>query len=247
VTSGKASSGARTGVRRLRWALAALGASALVAVGAASAAALGGAPSVGLPTTTTCGTDTPPFGAGNFGNKCGHKPTPPKPTLPGDSTPPDILGDLPDLHVEATGPNGAAVDYGSPAGYDNQDGDVGVSCVAPSGSTFPLGATLVTCSAADAAGNVTRRTFTVTVVDTTPPTLNLPSAVVEHSWFRTGRHILFTALATDLVDGSETVACSPPNGSVLPTGSRVKVVCTATDAHGNTATGSFFATVVFGR
>ena len=234
-------------------------AAALVAVGAASAAVLGGSPAGRI--TTTCGTFVlatneheccGPTSHGTGGGDCGpppptQPPQKPKPTLPRDTTPPAILGELPDLRVEATGPNGATVSFGTPGGYDNQDGDVPVGCMPASGSIFPLGTTLVTCSAEDAAGNVTRRTFTVDVVDTTPPTLKLPAALVVHSWFRTGRHVTFAAPASDLVDGAVATTCTPPSGSLLPTGLRIKVVCSATDAHGNTATGSFFVIVVFGR
>jgi hypothetical protein len=38
-----------------------------------------------------------------------------------------------------------------------------VTCTPASGSTFPLGATTVTCSATDTAGNTGSSTFTVTV------------------------------------------------------------------------------------
>ena len=44
-----------------------------------------------------------------------------------------------------------------------------VNCTPASGSTFPVGDTVVTCAAADAAGNVATGTFTVTVTMDTPP------------------------------------------------------------------------------
>jgi len=50
-----------------------------------------------------------------------------------------------------------------------------VNCTPASGSTFPVGDTVVTCAAADAAGNVATGTFTVTVtMDTAPPPTVLP-------------------------------------------------------------------------
>ena len=53
---------------------------------------------------------------------------------------------------------------------------------------------------------------------------------------------MYAASATDLVDGSVPVGCSPRSGSVFPAGTTT-VTCTATDAHGNSTTGSFTVTV----
>ena len=50
------------------------------------------------------------------------------------------------------------------------------------------------------------------------------------------------ATATDLVDGSVPVNCSPVSGSVFQLGPTT-VTCSATDAHHNTATGSFTVSV----
>ncbi len=52
----------------------------------------------------------------------------------------------------------------------------------------------------------------------------------------------FITSATDTVDGSVPVSCTPPSGSQFPFGSTA-VQCSATDAHGNTATGMFFVKV----
>jgi endonuclease/exonuclease/phosphatase family metal-dependent hydrolase len=50
-----------------------------------------------------------------------------------------------------------------------------VNCTPASGSTFPVGDTVVTCAAADAAGNVATGTFTVAVtMPTPPPPVTLP-------------------------------------------------------------------------
>ena len=46
-----------------------------------------------------------------------------------------------------------------------------ISLSAASGSTFPLGTTVVTCTAVDDYGNTSTDDFTVTVVDTTPPVI----------------------------------------------------------------------------
>jgi hypothetical protein len=63
---------------------------------------------------------------------------------------------------------GAAVLFNVTAG-DNAPG-VGLVCAPPSGSVFPVGPTLVTCTATDAAGNTANKAFLVTV---TPPASTL--------------------------------------------------------------------------
>jgi hypothetical protein len=74
-----------------------------------------------------------------------------------------------DKTVEATGPDGAVIDY--PAGAtDDLDGNLVPVCVPPSGSLFPIGDTKVTCTAEDSGGNVGQDTATMRVVDTTAPT-----------------------------------------------------------------------------
>jgi hypothetical protein len=54
--------------------------------------------------------------------------------------------------------------------------------------------------------------------------------------------VSYTATATDIVDGSVAVHCDPASGSTFPIGTTT-VQCTATDAHNNTADGSFTVTV----
>ncbi|MEW6683698.1 MAG: kelch repeat-containing protein [Nitrospirota bacterium] len=86
-----------------------------------------------------------------------------------DTTPP-VLANVPtNQTATATSPSGALVEYPSPTASDAVSGTLPVSCDPPSGTTFPLGATTVTCTATDGAGNVGRASFTVTVV--TPTTL----------------------------------------------------------------------------
>lgn len=84
-----------------------------------------------------------------------------------DVTPPEVV--VESRTVEATGPDGAHVDYTASA-VDNVDGPLVPSCSPPSGSLFALGVTTVACQATDAAGNLGTGTGTITVVDTTAPT-----------------------------------------------------------------------------
>ncbi|MGN6131227.1 MAG: HYR domain-containing protein, partial [Nocardioidaceae bacterium] len=62
----------------------------------------------------------------------------------------------------ATSPTGATVPFTAVA-TDTNPASPAVTCSRASGSTFSIGATDVTCSATDAAGNAGDATFTVTV------------------------------------------------------------------------------------
>lgn len=145
------------------------------------------------------------------------------------------------ITVEATSAAGAAVEFAASA-LDNVDGAVAVTCVAAPGSTFTLGTSTVNCSAADAAGNLAEGSFTVTVVDTTAPVLTLPANFTVAAADAGGAVVSFEATALDLVNGAVTVTCSAASGDKLGLGANT-VNCSATDAAGNTASGSFVVTV----
>jgi hypothetical protein len=153
-------------------------------------------------------------------------------------TKPTITGVPSPITIEATGATGAVVTYTNPTASD-QNGAVTVTCTPASGSTFALGTTTVTCSATNAAGTSTA-TFTVKVQDTTKPVLTLPADITKTS--SAPLAVSYTVTATDTVDPSPTVSCAPASGSTFPLGT-TPVNCTATDASGNTATGSFNVTV----
>jgi HYR domain-containing protein len=80
-----------------------------------------------------------------------------------DSTPPVLSGVPADIAVETTDPTGIDVNWTTPSADDNIDGPVSVSCGPASGTRFAIGTRNVTCSASDAAGNTTSRSFDVTV------------------------------------------------------------------------------------
>jgi hypothetical protein len=72
--------------------------------------------------------------------------------------------------TEATDSSGAIVNFSNPTSTDIVDGSIASVCSPASGSVFPFGASTVSCSATDTAGNTATSTFKVTVQDTTPPT-----------------------------------------------------------------------------
>ena len=76
------------------------------------------------------------------------------------------------ITVSASGTGDAVVDF-AVAATDNSGLPPTVSCVPPAQSVFPLGTTLVKCTATDAAGNAEIAQFEVTVEDTTAPTVSI--------------------------------------------------------------------------
>jgi len=110
---------------------------------------------------------------------------------------------------------------------DNFPGVI-VGCDPPSGTTFPVGNTTVTCTAIDAAGNVAQCTFTVTVRDTQPPQVTCPADITVNAdpgqcW----AVVNFTSTASDNCSLA-AFFCDPPSGSAFPVGTNT-VTCTAVD------------------
>jgi hypothetical protein len=64
--------------------------------------------------------------------------------------------------VDGTAPDGASVDYASSA-TDAFNDQLPTTCSRPSGATFPIGDTQVTCTATDAAGHQSSASFSVHV------------------------------------------------------------------------------------
>ena len=158
-----------------------------------------------------------------------------------DTTPPSLT--LPaNITREATSPSGATATFSASA-TDLVDGSIGVTCTPPSGSTFALGTTTVTCTATDANHNTINGTFSVTVVDTTPPVLTLPSNMTIEATSPAGAVATFSATASDLVDGTVGVTCTPPSGSTFALGTTT-VSCSANDSRGNSSSGAFTVSVV---
>ena len=152
-----------------------------------------------------------------------------------DSEPPTIMAP-PDVIVEATSADGAIADPGQATATDNL-GPVSITR-SPQGNQFALGTTTITWRATDGGGNVAEATQLVRVVDTTRPALSIPGNISVDATSPQGATVVYSASATDSVDGSVPVICSKPSGSVLPIGTTT-VSCTATDASGNSTSGSF--------
>jgi Tol biopolymer transport system component len=79
----------------------------------------------------------------------------------------------------------------------------------------------------------------VTWGDDVPPVLTLPQwGIVVPADQPDGAVVTYEVTASDTADPNPSVICEPPSGSVFPIGDTT-VTCTATDASGNSATGTF--------
>jgi hypothetical protein len=120
--------------------------------------------------------------------------------------------------------------------------DASVFTVPDSGSFFPIGVQPVTCIASDPAGNISVRTFTITVIDSEPPVLSLPAdIVVDAAPGESNVIVNYEVSASDNCSDVSLANC-PPSGSTLPVGTTT-VISEAVDAAGNSTVGTFTVTV----
>ena len=163
-----------------------------------------------------------------------------------DTTAP-VIGSVPaDITANAgTLPAGAVVTFTNPSATDAVDGTVAVTCSLASGSTFPYAASTVNCSASDHLGHTSTASFKVTVNDTTPPVIAVPTPIVTQAASSTGAVVSYGATALDVVDGVLTPkpTCLPVSGSSFAVGVTT-VTCNAKDKAGNAATSQSFTVTV---
>jgi hypothetical protein len=156
---------------------------------------------------------------------------------------------LPASHSEEGNTTGGwTADWSGVSATDPEDNpDPTPSCVPAAGNVLLVGQTTnVVCSVTDLGGATTTGSFDITVVDTTDPTLaGVPADRTVTTSDPGGAIVTYQSpTATDIVDASPTVACSPASGWTFPVGTTT-VTCTATDASGNDSSGSFTVTVEF--
>ncbi len=155
--------------------------------------------------------------------------------------------------IVATAPAGACATTATyaVAATDNCSG-VAVSYSPASGSTFPLGVTVVTATATDAAGNTASTTFKVTVNETQPPTITTTASNQTVESDGAGNAAALSAWLSGHGGAVATDSCGPVtwsnNYSALThacgsTGSAT-VVFTATDPSGNASTTTATFTIV---
>ncbi|MDC0172743.1 HYR domain-containing protein [Gammaproteobacteria bacterium] len=149
--------------------------------------------------------------------------------------------------VPATDGNGtAATDaaivawFESATATDNVDSSLTITNDAP--AILPIGATLVTFTVTDAAGNTSTATATATIADITAPVINAPATLVvlgESDGVAADTQeivdMIAAVTATDNVDGAIATVTNDAPTDVFPFG-ETTVTFTATDAAGNVGT-----------
>ncbi len=107
-----------------------------------------------------------------------------------------------------------------------------VSSTPPSGSTFPVGSTLVTSVIQDSQGGSRTCQFQVNIADTQPPLVVCPAnIIVPRDPLQCGAFVSFSSSAFDNCPGAAS-GCTPGSGSLFPLG-LTTVTCLATDSVGN--------------
>lgn len=138
---------------------------------------------------------------------------------------------------------------GNASANSNASGSVTVTRAGvPAGNFFPVGTTCVTYTAINSNGLTATATQTVTVIDTTPPTLTCPASVVAFlppNSTATSMTVNYPipTVTENCSDGVD-IAGTPSPGSVFPVGTTA-VLARATDALGNLSSCSFTVSVLY--
>jgi hypothetical protein len=163
----------------------------------------------------------------------------------GDAVPPLVTVSVPVLpSVEATGVT-TAVNLRPPTVTDNVDQNLRATPTPP--GPYPMGSTVITWTATDAAGNVGTATQTVTIVDTTKPNLVAPANTTFAAVSFAGIPVTNAAVSTLLnsvvaTDAVGVVSLTNNAPSIFRVGTTV-VTFNAKDAAGNLSTASTTITV----
>ncbi|XP_071952998.1 receptor-type tyrosine-protein phosphatase alpha-like isoform X2 [Antedon mediterranea] len=126
---------------------------------------------------------------------------------------------------------------------DNVDGTLNANCSFP--ENFPLGPTIVNCTAEDGSMNEVKCNFTVTVSDDEKPILDCKDDTENVLLDGDNTAVAYYTLptATDNVGVVSVPNCIPPSGSEFNEGDN-PIKCTATDEAGNNGTCTFTLTVI---
>ena len=157
-----------------------------------------------------------------------------------DTTPPSITAPV-DIAQEAIGPLTTLETLGTPTVSDNVDPSPAVTNDAPPGG-FPVGSTTVTWTVTDDAGNTAVANQTVTITDTTAPSITVPADIsTEATGPLTTTVTLATPLVSDIADPSLNVTNDAPVDGF--TVGNTTVTWTARDDSGNDATDTQTVTI----
>lgn len=148
-----------------------------------------------------------------------------------------LTGTPGNITTTATVASGALVSYNPPAAIDEGGEMPAVSCDHPSGSTFPVGQTKVTCTATDAddSNSPVSQSFSVTVTDSDLALQNVPANITTNATSPSGTVVTYTPpAATDEGGQTPPVSCNHPSGSTFPIGTTT-VTCSASATDGDDA------------
>ena len=143
-----------------------------------------------------------------------------------------------DQTVEASSFQDTLVDIGQAEAHDIT-GILSITHNAP--DVFPLGSTIIAWTATDNHGNITTAYQTITVVDTTLPTIISPPDIISEATDSTMNYIKLGELVASDSVGVESITNDKP--ITFPLGSTT-VTWTATDASGNSASTTQTVTIV---
>ena len=163
-----------------------------------------------------------------------------------------------DMRPQITCPSNVTVECAAPGGTPATDQSLsgfasaatcssgycsGVSVTNNAPPFYLLGPTPVTFTATTApVGSCTPTstcTASVTVKDTTAPSLSCPSDIVQDPISMSGNPVAYQTPASDTCDPQVAVVCSNPPGSTFAMGTTTPVICTATDHSTNATSCSF--------
>jgi hypothetical protein len=131
--------------------------------------------------------------------------------------------------------------------------------VGPEGETLTFQLTVTDDDGATSTTADTVNVIVQNIPDTTPPVVRVPDDITEEATSANGAQVNYEVSADDDTDGSATlnadgtttqddvrgditISCTPASGSTFPIG-QTTVECSATDAAGNSGTGSFTVTI----
>jgi Ca2+-binding RTX toxin-like protein len=154
-----------------------------------------------------------------------------------DTTLPEIFAPT-DIVVEATGLSSTMVELGEATARDI----MGIASVTEYPSNFfVLGETTITWTATDTSGNSASATQTITIVDTTSPSITAPGSItMEATSADSNMVILGNPVSSDLVD-IPSISNNAPN--LFPLGETI-VTWTAIDTSGNISQATQTVTIV---
>ena len=133
--------------------------------------------------------------------------------------------------LECTGANGATASFTTSA--SDNCAVTSTTCTAESGSIFPIGTTTATCTAQDAAGLTTSASTTITIVDTTAPSITCPGAQAAECTGNSSASVTPAAASASDICGGVNVTNAAAGSFALGT---TMVGYSATDDHGLTST-----------